>query len=293
MRCRCRTRRWRARRRAWRTAAPARPFRPSSCNSRHASRIAEAPTADILGQHDAQAGRLWPTRPRARGRTTRCRTRPPSVAPARTCRSGSAWPDRRWRVCSSVSAKSTRLLVDQRGDGGMSRPNKRDEVALQFVGAAPEGQHVQTAQQRGQPALQHDIGRVGPYGGTRVDRPRAVGAGPPCRTRCRAPSRSTRPPGRADCPASAFQATCQLSRRSTSRLAWTHARFCCTHGWSTTRVPSASTVCCAQRRVSSRPRSMIPELHNVTRSWLSWLVIRPQPPFSSPTKLSYGTRTSS
>ena len=37
----------------------------------------------------------------------------------------------------------------------------------------------------------------------------------------------------------------------------------------------------------------MPLEQSVTRSWLSWLVMRPQPPFSSPTRYLAGTRTSS
>ena len=38
---------------------------------------------------------------------------------------------------------------------------------------------------------------------------------------------------------------------------------------------------------------MIPGEHSVTRSWLSWLVIRLQPLLSPPTTFDSGTRTSS
>ena len=67
----------------------------------------------------------------------------------------------------------------------------------------------------------------------------------------------------------------------------------CTHSVSITREPSGFLVCCAHSRTSLSDIVSGADEVSETRSWLSWLVISGQPPFSSPTRLPAGTRTSS
>ena len=78
-----------------------------------------------------------------------------------------------------------------------------------------------------------------------------------------------------------------VSRRSTSRPAWTRARLARTHGLSTAPVSRAQALAPA----SSPP--IQPTGNSETRSWLSCEVISRQPPCSWPTSMSEGTRTSS
>ena len=73
----------------------------------------------------------------------------------------------------------------------------------------------------------------------------------------------------------------------------TSARLRCTHGLSISVVPSASWVLLANSTVSSSALVTMPEEQIVTRSRLSWEVMSPQPPFSSPIRVEAGTRTSS
>ena len=89
------------------------------------------------------------------------------------------------------------------------------------------------------------------------------------------------------------QATFQLARRRNSSRACTSARLRRTHGSSITLAPSARRAVRAQAMQSSRWRDTMPDEHSVTRSRLSWLMISPQPRFSSPTIESAGTRQSS
>ena len=75
-------------------------------------------------------------------------------------------------------------------------------------------------------------------------------------------------------------------------MACTRARLTWTHSLSMTRCPLASRVSRAHA-VTSRSAVRIGAAEvSATRSWLSWLVISGQPPFSAPTRDDAGTRTS-
>ena len=78
-------------------------------------------------------------------------------------------------------------------------------------------------------------------------------------------------------------------------MACTRARFSCTHSASITRCPGLPTLAsladAAQSRTSARADITGAAEVSATRSWLSWLVISGQPPFSSPTSSVAGTRT--
>src|SRR5690606_6383938 len=74
--------------------------------------------------------------------------------------------------------------------------------------------------------------------------------------------------------------------RIASRLAWVRARSARSHGSSMTPVSRA------QSRTSSHSRTIRPpSAARPMRSWLSCVVIRPQPPSTSPTTAEAGTRT--
>ena len=92
-------------------------------------------------------------------------------------------------------------------------------------------------------------------------------------------------------PAPPDEATRQFSSLRYSALACTRARLSCTHSASITRRPSARRTEAAQSRTSASAVITGAAEVSATRSWLSWLVISGQPPFSSPTRDDTGTRT--
>ena len=92
--------------------------------------------------------------------------------------------------------------------------------------------------------------------------------------------------------ASSVDASSQLISLSTSALACTRARLSCTHSESISRFPWTSLVFCAHSRTPSSATKIGCAETSATRSWLSWLVTSFHPPFSSPTRLVVGTRTS-